>query len=158
VSVNVAGVGEAGEAFGEAGRVLEGLELGFGVGVVVGDVGPGMRSGDAEIGEELGDGSRGHRAAAVGVQGQLFRVMPSAVGAGGDEVFGEAVGFAWGDEPADGVTGPDVEDDVEVEPGPFVGAGELGDVPGPHLVRAVATSSGLRCAGWRAWRRRSRTW
>ena len=39
------GVGEAGEAFGEPWRVLQGLELGFAVRVVVGDVRPASGSG-----------------------------------------------------------------------------------------------------------------
>ena len=60
------GVGEAGESLRESGCVLEGLELGFGVGVVVGAVRSAVGAGDAEVGEELGDGSRGHGAAAVG--------------------------------------------------------------------------------------------
>lgn len=47
------GVGQAAEAVGEAGAVLERLELGFAVGVVVRLAGPGMAAGHAEIGEEL---------------------------------------------------------------------------------------------------------
>ena len=88
-----------------------------------------MGAGDAEIGEELGDGSRGHRAAAVGVQSELAGGDLFGGGASGDELFGEPVGFAWGDEPADGVAGVHVQDDVEVESVPFVGAGEAGDGP-----------------------------
>ena len=67
-----------------------------------------------------------------------------------------ATDSAWGDEPAHGVAGVDVEDDVEVEPGPFVGAGEFGDVPGPHLVRSVGHQLGFDVGGVTAWRRRSR--
>ena len=104
-------------------------------------------AGDAEIGEELGDGSGGHRGAAVGVQGELAGGDCFGGGAGGDEFFGEAVGFAWCDEPADGVAGVDVQDDVEVEPGPFVGAGEFGDVPGPHLVRCGGDEFGFDVGG-----------
>ena len=52
-----AGVGEAGEAVRESWRVLQGFELGLAVGVVVGDVGSRVGAGDAEVGEELGNGS-----------------------------------------------------------------------------------------------------
>ena len=45
------GVFEVGEALGEARAVLQRFEVGFGVGVVVGDVGSAVGTGDAEIGE-----------------------------------------------------------------------------------------------------------
>ena len=45
------GVLNAAEAFGEAGRVLQRLEMTFGERVVVGDVRPNVRPGNAEIGE-----------------------------------------------------------------------------------------------------------
>ena len=44
------------EAFRELRPVLERLELRFGVGVVVGDVRPAVGLGDAQIGEQEGDG------------------------------------------------------------------------------------------------------
>ncbi len=102
-----------------------------------------MGPGDTHVGEELGDGSRCHRAASVGVQGELAVGDVFGGGAGGDEFVGEAVGFAWCDEPTDGVAGVDVQDDVEVEPVPFVGSGEFGDVPGPHLVGAGGDEFGF---------------
>ena len=46
----------ADESVWEVGPVLEGLELAFGEGVVVADVGSAVRLGDAEGGQELGDG------------------------------------------------------------------------------------------------------
>ncbi len=42
-----------------------------------------------------------------------------------------------------------------MEPPPLVRTPELGDVPAPDWLAPVATSSGLRWAGWRATRRRS---
>jgi hypothetical protein len=47
-----AGGFDRGEPGGEGGPVFQGLELGFGVRVVVGDVGPGVGLGDAEVGEQ----------------------------------------------------------------------------------------------------------
>ena len=60
--------------------------------------------------------------------------------------------------PADDVAAEDVEDDVEVEVGPFRWAAELGDIPTPDLVRTVARSSGLTVDGMPRLSRRSRTW
>ena len=50
--------------------------------VVVRSVGPAMRFGDAEIGEQQGSGFGLHRAAAVGMQGEL---------AGGDIMLDDGV-------------------------------------------------------------------
>ena len=85
--------------------------------------------------------------AAVGVQGELAGGDALVVDGIGDELFGEAGGLAGGDEPGDDVAGVDVEDHVEVEPGPLVGAAELGDVPGPHLVGAGGDQLGLDVRG-----------
>jgi hypothetical protein len=49
-----------------------------------------------------------------------------------------------------------VEDHVEVKPPPLVRTSELGDVPVQTWLAPAATNSGLRWAGWRATRRRSR--
>ena len=45
------GLLEVGEVRRERRAVLEGFEVGFGVGVVVGDVGSAVAAGDAEVGE-----------------------------------------------------------------------------------------------------------
>ena len=50
------------------------------------------------------------------------------------QFLGQSRCFAWGDKPANDVAGVNIEDDVEVEPLPFVWSGEFGDVPGPNLV------------------------
>ena len=54
------GVLEVGEVRRERWAVFEGFEVGFGVGVVVGDVGSAVAAGDAEIGEQERDGFRCH--------------------------------------------------------------------------------------------------
>ena len=50
-----AGVVDRAEAIWEFGAVLHGAELGFREGVVIGNIGPRMGFGDAEIGQQLGD-------------------------------------------------------------------------------------------------------
>ena len=76
-----AGVLERAEAVGELGPVLEGLELGLGEGVVVGDVRPAVGLGDAEVGEQQGHRLGGHRRAAVGVDRELAG-LDALLGAG----------------------------------------------------------------------------
>jgi hypothetical protein len=49
--------------------------------------------------------------------------------------------------PTHGVAGEHVQDDVEVEPGPLVGAGQFGDVPAPHLVGGGGDELGLDGGG-----------
>src|SRR5664279_5144055 len=62
---------DRGEAGGEVGPVLQRLELGLGVWVVIAHVRSGVGLGDPEVGEQQGDRLGRHRAAPVGVQGQL---------------------------------------------------------------------------------------
>ena len=50
-SAEVGGRGDVGEAPGEAGMVLQGLELGLGERVVIGDLGAAQRARHAEVGE-----------------------------------------------------------------------------------------------------------
>ena len=62
--------GDVCEAAGEAGVVLQGLELCLGEGIVVADLGAAQRAGDAEIGEQLRGALAGHGCAAVRMQGE----------------------------------------------------------------------------------------
>jgi hypothetical protein len=66
-----AGVLNGAEALGELGPVLEGFEVTFREGVVVGDVGPAVGLGYAEIRQQEGHRLGGHRGAAVGMDGEL---------------------------------------------------------------------------------------
>jgi hypothetical protein len=141
------GVGEGPEAFGELGPVLEGLELALAVGVVVADVGPAVGLGHSEIGEEQGDGLGGHGGPSVGVDGELAR-SDGLLGDGvGDEPLGQGGRLAGGQEPPGHVAAVDVEDHVEVVGGPLGRTGQLGDVPGPHLVRSGRDQLGLDVGG-----------
>ena len=59
------------EPGGEPGSVFQRLEVRFGIRVVAGCVRPVVGLGDPEVGEQERDRFAGHRAAAVGVNGQL---------------------------------------------------------------------------------------
>jgi hypothetical protein len=70
------------EPFRERRAVLQGLELGFGVRIVVGDVRAGVRPDDPEVNEQLRDRLGGHRGATVGMhdaRGDPTRAMVSAM-------------------------------------------------------------------------------
>src|ERR1700738_5303849 len=51
--------------------------------------------------------------------------------------------FSVGDTPTDDAAAENVDDDVEVEVGPFGGPHQLGDVPGPDLVGRLRQQLGL---------------
>ena len=57
--------------WGKRRLVLQGLEVTFGERVVVGGMRAVVRAGDAEVGEQQGSGFGLHRAAAIGMQGEL---------------------------------------------------------------------------------------
>ena len=71
-----------------------------------------MGFGDAEIGQQEGDGFAAHGGPAVGVDGEL--VLGNRVLFAGffDKCFGQFGAFARGDHPADDVAAEDIEDDV----------------------------------------------
>ena len=71
-----AGIFDGAEPVGEVGSVFQGFELGFGEGIVVGDVGARVGLGDPEISEQRRDRpagtssrSRGRRGGSVGREG-----------------------------------------------------------------------------------------
>lgn len=66
-------IGEGAKALREIRPILEGLEVGLGIGVIIRRIGTGMGLGHTQIGQQQGHRLRAHRAAAVGVQGQLTR-------------------------------------------------------------------------------------
>lgn len=67
------GVLDASEALGEIRLIFQGLEMAFREGIVVGGMGAAVGFGDAQIGEQLCGGLGLHRAAAIGMQGELAR-------------------------------------------------------------------------------------
>ena len=115
--------------------------------------GPAVGLGDAEVGEQQRDRLGGHRGAAVGVDGQLPAADALLRAGLGDQLLGQVGGLAGGDHPADDVAAVDVEDHVQVVVGPLRRAVQLGDVPGPDLVRPGGQQLGLdggRVGGLRA--------
>ena len=90
------GILDCAEALREVGPVLEGLELRLREGVVVRDMGPAVRLGHAEIGEQERDGLRGHRRAAVGMDRQLIAADLLARARLVDEAFGQRRALAMG--------------------------------------------------------------
>src|SRR5581483_9948237 len=97
----VARVLEGAEAVRELRSILERLELRLRVRVVVGDVGPAVRLGDAEIREEKPDGLRGHGGTAIGVERELTRQDLLLRAGLGDELVCEERRLTGGNEPAD---------------------------------------------------------
>src|SRR5450756_695380 len=106
-----------------------------------------MRFGDAEIGEQQGSGFGLHRAAAVGMQGEL---------AGGDIMLHDGVveqgfeqrgAFSIGDAPGDDPAAENIDDDIEMEVAPFRRPHQLRYVPGPNLIWAFGEKLGLLVDG-----------
>ena len=90
---------------------------------------------DVQIGEQLRHRFRGHAGATVGVQGQLLWVDGLFLTALGDEALGQRGGLPPSHHPAHDIAAKAIQEDVEVEVGPFFGAFELGDIPRPDLIR-----------------------
>ena len=88
-----------------------------------------------------------HRRAAVGVQGEHLGLDALFVAALFDEMTGQHRVLPVGDHPADRVAAEDVEHDVEVEVRPLGRPQQLGDVPGPGLVRRRGHQFGLGVLG-----------
>src|ERR1041385_2427907 len=126
---------DAAEAVWEVGPVLQGSELAFGIRVVVGDVGPAVSLGDAQVGHEKGDRLGGHDPAAVGVNVELASGNLMLADGFVDEPRGQFGALAGSHHPTGDVAAEDVEDDVEIKVGPFDRPQQLGDVPAPKLVR-----------------------
>jgi len=102
------------EASGEVRSILEGLELGFGEGVVVGGMGAAVTLRDPQVNEQPGDGFGGHGGAAISVQRELAG-GDLLFGRGlGDEAFGQGRLLVFGEQPAGDVAAGDVQEDVEI--------------------------------------------
>jgi hypothetical protein len=104
-----AGVGHVTEASGVVGLVLERLETGLRVRVVIRDTWAAEAPVDAELGEQIDEAGGGHRSAAVVVNGDgVGRDLVE----GGDvreELLGERTALALGDHPRDRVAAIEVE-------------------------------------------------
>ena len=129
-----AAVLDAAEAVGKIRPVLQGAELAFRIGVVVGDVRAAVGLGDSQVRQEESHRLGAHRGAAIGMEGELTG-RDALLGATVlDEPLGQFGTFAHGHHPADDVAAEHIQDHVEVEVGPFGGAEQFGDVPTPELI------------------------
>ena len=129
-----AGILDAAEAVREIGTVLQRLELGLGIGVVVRDIGPAVGLGDIQVDQQGSHRLTAHAGTPVGMQRQRVRRDVVLGHRFGDQLLGQFGGFLRGDHPADDVAAEDVEDHIQVEAGPFGRAFEFRDVPAPDLV------------------------
>jgi hypothetical protein len=134
VPAEVAGVDHVLEAVREVRPILEGLELSFGVWIVVGDVRPGVSFIDAQVRKQQGHRFAGHGGAAVGVQGKLLREDVLLEAGLPDELLRNLSGIVSGHRPANHIAAEDIEQDVEMEVGGLGAGTELGDIPGPQLI------------------------
>src|SRR5882757_9988650 len=135
------------EALGEVRPVLERLELSFRERVVVGDVRPRVRLGDAEVGQQERHGLRRHRRAAVSVKRELAGLDSLARAGLAYKLLREGRALVVRDHPAHDVAAENVEDHVQVEVRPLRRTEQLRDVPAPHLVRAGGQQLGLLVLG-----------
>src|SRR6267378_8065923 len=95
---------------------------------------------DTEVDEQFGYRFGYHRAATVGVNG--VRSTTITVDGVVEEIFRDGRVLGCGDQPAGDIAGEDIEDDVTFIPDPFHGSFQRGDIPGPHLTRAVGDELG----------------
>jgi len=142
-----AGVLDRAEPLREVGPVLQGLELRLGVRIVIRDMRATVGLGDVQIDQQCRDGFGAHAGAAIGVQRQGPGCDVFLLQCLGNEELGERGGFALGNHPSDDVAAEDIEDDVQVEAGPFGRALQLGDVPTPNLAGPDRQQFGLGVDG-----------
>ena len=86
---------------------------------------------------------RCHGRSAIAVKDQLFGLDSLFFNGCFNQLLGQVGAFAMSQHPADHATTVDIEDHVKVVVSPFFRAFQLGDVPRPDLVGAVASSAGF---------------
>lgn len=133
---------DAGEQLWEGRRGLGGLEQAFAEPVVVAGAGSRESGLDARVDQQFGQGLGAHRRAAIGVQGPVSGRHRLTLDAALDQLAGQCGGLAGADHPADHVSAEDVDHHKQVQAGPLDSDLELGDVPGPQLVRCVGEQLG----------------
>ena len=114
-------IGDGAESIRKFRAVLQGLELGLGEWIVVGDVRTTMGLGDIEIHEQFGHEFGSHAGPAIGVQGELSWgdiVLGNGLR---DELLRQLGALALCDHPTHDIAAEDIQDDVEMEVGPLLG-------------------------------------
>ena len=151
-AAEVPGILGAAEATGKFRLIFQSLEVSFRERVVIGCMGPAVRFGDTKVGQHQGRRLGLHGAAAVGVEGQLTGRDGVLFDGVIEQCLEQAGALGIGDAPADDPAAEDIENDVEIEVGPFRRSRQLRDLPpaalpeGPHdqtWLGASASSSGL---------------
>ena len=149
------GLVKVGEALGgELGAVLGRSEQGLGIGVVVAHAWPGVRGFDAQMVEHGQHRGGLERGAVVAVQHGLAGQHGNALGQSRalHQMRG-VVGVVRGVHfPAYDLATVEVQDQVQVEPAPDDGCGQIGHVPTPDLARGRGDvrgrwTRGLGCLG-----------
>ena len=129
-----AGILNASEADWEIRPILQGFELGLGIGIVIRDIGPAMGLGDIQIDQQGSHGLAAHAGTAIGMQRQRVRRDVVLGHRFGDKLLGQFGGFPRSDHPADDIAAENIQDHIQVETGPFGRAFKFRDIPAPDLV------------------------
>ena len=128
------GIFNASEADWEIRPILQGFELGLGIGIVIRDIGPAMGLGDIQIDQQGSHGLAAHAGTAVGMQRQRVRLDVVLGHRFGDQLLSQLGGFPQGDHPTDDIATENIQDHIQVETGPFGRAFKFRDIPAPYLV------------------------
>jgi hypothetical protein len=125
------------------GLVLHRLEVRLLLRVVVGDMGTTEALVETERCEKLREGVTLHRCAAVGVDGQA-RLDTATRHRFGKQLRCQVLALLRCDHPTNDVSAEEVEDDVRMQEDALLQCRQLGDVPGPNLVRGGRAECWLR--------------
>ena len=102
----------AAEPFWVIRAVLQSLELGFGVRVIVGNVRPGVGFGHTQVCHQKCHRFGSHRAAAISMDGELSWLNALPGTSFGNQLFRQVGCFAFGDHPTDHKAAENIVDDV----------------------------------------------
>ena len=97
-----------------------------------------MALGHAQIGEHEGNGFRGHRASAIGMNSEIRRIGALLADRSLQKRLCKLGPFTIGDHPAHDVAAINIEDRVEIEIRPFLRTMQFGDIPSQHAIRSVS--------------------
>jgi hypothetical protein len=126
----------AAKTTGEIGPVLECLELGLGIGVIIAGMWPAVGFSDPQVGQQERHRLGFHGGATVGMDGELAGLDLLFLAGLLDQAFGKLGALTGSHHPPDHIAAEDVENHVEVVVGPFDGAKKLGGISGPDLIGA----------------------
>ena len=112
------GVLNAAEAFGKFRAVLQGLEMGFRIWVIIAYIRAAVGFGDAEVSQQVGYQLGLHTGATIGMQNQLASSNMLFFTALTNELGSQCTGLAISDHPADHVAAEDVQNHVQIKVAP----------------------------------------